>query len=904
MMFPGPSRHPGVGPNPFPGGLPPGMPGLPPAGPPRLDLPASLGGSLPPPRGSDPLMSLGAGPNVPPSAPSQNSGPGGLRAPSTTDKPGASGGPMKLGAGINETCERIKEEFNYIQSQYHNLKLECEKLAQEKTEMQRHYVMYYEMSYGLNVEMHKQTEICKRLDAIIRQVLPFLSGEHQQQVALAVDRAKQITITELNAVMQAAGGGIPGLPPGMPPPGTPGLPPGLTGLPGIPPVSMAGGLLSLAGGHPGLPPTSSATAMAQAAAAAAGLGGANFHALMQQHQNGIRTSAPMGLPPTSNSVDEKPSISSMEDRLKHSASASPHHAPPGPPSLPTRSRTPTSSRSPSSASMGRPASAGAGPQHRGALDAIPAQGESINESQAKRIKMEENARKSGHESDGGEKSDGDLVVDVGNEDEPPRPPMAINGEHRDSAGGGGSSGGDRRPPSNLSSSSRSTPSTKNKEGERSTNGEGKPGTPSGSSKPTTPNSQMPGSQPNGKPPTPGMPGYPPGFPLRPPGPGGPAAGPDGLPLGYPYQNGVPTGLPGAFPPRPPLPGVDQRLPGVLSTNGVSSGISASGKPAYSFHVGADNQLQPVSFPVDALTAPGIPRHARQINTLQHGEVVCAVTMSNPTKFVYTGGKGCVKVWDITQPGNKTPISQLDCLQRDNYIRSIKLLPDGRTLVVGGEASTLSIWDLAAPTPRIKAELTSGAPACYALAISPDSKVCFSCCSDGNIAVWDLHNQTLVRQFQGHTDGASCIDISADGTKLWTGGLDNTVRSWDLREGRQLQQHDFQSQIFCLGFCPTGEWLAVGMESSSVEVLHCSKPDKYQLHLHESCVLSLKFANCGKWFASTGKDNLLNAWRTPYGASIFVSKETSSVLSCDISSDDKYIVTGSGDKKATLYEVIY
>jgi len=245
-------------------------------------------------------------------------------------------------------------------------------------------------------------------------------------------------------------------------------------------------------------------------------------------------------------------------------------------------------------------------------------------------------------------------------------------------------------------------------------------------------------------------------------------------------------------------------------------------------------------------------------------------MSNPTKFVYTGGKGCVKVWDITQPGNKSPISQLDCLQRDNYIRSIKLLPDGRTLVVGGEASTLSIWDLASPTPRIKAELTSGAPACYALAISPDSKVCFSCCSDGNIAVWDLHNQTLVRQFQGHTDGASCIDISADGTKLWTGGLDNTVRSWDLREGRQLNQHDFQSQIFCLGYCPTGDWLAVGMESSNVEVLSTTKADKYQLHLHESCVLSLRFANSGKWFASTGKDNLLNAWRTPYGASIFVS----------------------------------
>ncbi|OXB59944.1 hypothetical protein ASZ78_008080 [Callipepla squamata] len=330
----------------------------------------------------------------------------------------------------------------------------------------------------------------------------------------------------------------------------------------------------------------------------------------------------------------------------------------------------------------------------------------------------------------------------------------------------------------------------------------------------------------------------------------------------------------------------------------------TGKPAYSFHVSADGQMQPVPFPPDALLGSSIPRHARQLHSLAHGEVVCAVTISNSTRHVYTGGKGCVKVWDVGQPGTKTAVAQLDCLNRDNYIRSCKLLPDGRSLIVGGEASTLSIWDLAAPTPRIKAELTSSAPACYALAISPDAKVCFSCCSDGNIVVWDLQNQTMVRQFQGHTDGASCIDISNYGTKLWTGGLDNTVRCWDLREGRQLQQHDFSSQIFSLGHCPTGEWLAVGMESSNVEILHVTKPDKYQLHLHESCVLSLKFAACGKWFVSTGKDNLLNAWRTPYGASIFQSKESSSVLSCDISINDKFIVTGSGDKKATVYEVVY
>uniref|UniRef100_A0A3B3QEV1 TLE family member 4, transcriptional corepressor n=1 Tax=Paramormyrops kingsleyae TaxID=1676925 RepID=A0A3B3QEV1_9TELE len=60
---------------------------------------------------------------------------------------------------ISESCDRIKEEFQFLQAQYHSLKLECEKLASEKTEMQRHYVMYYEMSYGLNIEMHKQAAV-------------------------------------------------------------------------------------------------------------------------------------------------------------------------------------------------------------------------------------------------------------------------------------------------------------------------------------------------------------------------------------------------------------------------------------------------------------------------------------------------------------------------------------------------------------------------------------------------------------------------------------------------------------------------------------------------------------------------------------------------------------------------
>ncbi|XP_068167018.1 transducin-like enhancer protein 4 isoform X8 [Antennarius striatus] len=725
------------------------------------------------------------------------------------------GQPLKF--TVTESCDRIKEEFHFLQAQYHSLKMECEKLASEKTEMQRHYVMYYEMSYGLNIEMHKQAEIVKRLNAICAQVIPFLSQEHQQQVVQAVERAKQVTMAELNTIigqqqLQAQhlsqGHAIP-----------------------IPLTPHPAGL------QPPLPP---------------GAGTASLLALSSalSHQ----------LP--------------LKDERKHHDHSSEHQR--------DRDLVKSSSVSPS-------ASFRTGEKHRSSSD---------YSSDNKKQKTDDKELTSTRYESDGEKSDDNLVVDVSNED-PASPRGSPTHSPREN-------GLDKRrllkkdaplSPSSIASSS-STPSSKSKEinvNEKSTTPVSKSSSPTSHSDAPTPSTtstlRTASSKPSGVETLGGAlclvaAGLrtPLAVPCSYPNPfgmvahagingelSGAGAAYTGLHNISPQMSAVAAAAVAAYG-RTQVVGFDPhhhiRVPG-LPPN--LSGIPG-GKPAYSFHVSADGQMQPVPFPPDSLIGPGIPRHARQINTLSHGEVVCAVTISNPTRHVYTGGKGCVKVWDISHPGNKTPVSQLDCLNRDNYIRSCRLLPDGRTLIVG--------------------------------AISPDSKVCFSCCSDGNIAVWDLHNQTLVRQFQGHTDGASCIDISNDGTKLWTGGLDNTVRSWDLREGRQLQQHDFTSQIFSLGYCPTGEWLAVGMENNNVEVLHVTKPDKYQLHLHESCVLSLRFAHCGKWFVSTGKDNLLNAWRTPYGASIFQSKESSSVLSCDISIDDKYIVTGSGDKKATVYEVNY
>uniref|UniRef100_A0A7M4EZQ7 TLE family member 2, transcriptional corepressor n=1 Tax=Crocodylus porosus TaxID=8502 RepID=A0A7M4EZQ7_CROPO len=642
-----------------------------------------------------------------------------------------SGQPFKF--SILEICDRIKEEFQFLQAQYHR---EGPPYCPVGPPGNRAAVwlplQYYEMSYGLNIEMHKQAEIVKRLSAICAQIVPFLTQEHQQQVLQAVERAKQVTMGELNSIigqqqLQHLSHHAPPIP--------------LTPHPsGLPPSSLAGtsGLLALSG------------------------------ALVAQTQLAAK--------------DDRAAPDAENSRGK--AAADPHLSASPPESLPDEDRP-----------------GGAGLKRK--------------------------------------RDDKDLAGHYVS--------AAVASPLQD-------------PPSEPGSPAHA-PSGKLPPARRDV-----PDSPAslGSSRSTTP-----------------------------------------LKLKEQSLTDVSASTPapkstGSSPPR------DTLTPGPGPSSVTHLRQSATKTPA----TDTTTLRSPLSVSSAYTSSFGMVPHAAINGELAAPSTYMSIHLSPQVSGTVMYGRspmvsgGCVKVWDVGQPGTKTPVAQLDCLNRDNYIRSCKLLPDGHSLIVGGEASTLSIWDLAAPTPRIKAELTSSAPACYALAISPDAKVCFSCCSDGNIVVWDLQNQTMVRQFQGHTDGASCIDISNYGTKLWTGGLDNTVRCWDLREGRQLQQHDFSSQIFSLGYCPTGEWLAVGMESSNVEILHVTKPEKYQLHLHESCVLSLKFAACGKWFVSTGKDNLLNAWRTPYGASIFQSKESSSVLSCDISVNDKFIVTGSGDKKATVYEVVY
>ena len=67
---------------------------------------------------------------------------------------------------------------------------------------------------------------------------------------------------------------------------------------------------------------------------------------------------------------------------------------------------------------------------------------------------------------------------------------------------------------------------------------------------------------------------------------------------------------------------------------------------YSFLISKEGGVQPVPIAPDAAVAPGLPRSIRNLYTLLHNEVVCAVAISNPVRHIYTGGKVCMYMYTL------------------------------------------------------------------------------------------------------------------------------------------------------------------------------------------------------------------------------------------------------------------
>jgi Prp8 binding protein len=179
---------------------------------------------------------------------------------------------------------------------------------------------------------------------------------------------------------------------------------------------------------------------------------------------------------------------------------------------------------------------------------------------------------------------------------------------------------------------------------------------------------------------------------------------------------------------------------------------------------------------------------------------------------------------------------------------------------GADDCTAMIWDLrmrqAVSTMMANYQVTS-------VAFSDDSTQLFSGGIDNVVKCWDLAAGKVLYTLDGHKDTVTDVKLSPDGKYLLSNGMDNTLRIWDVRpyvsNTRQVQvlegaQHDLQQWLLRCAWGPDGKRVTCGSSDNFVYVWDVATGSiQYKLPGHRASVSQVDFHPSEPIIASCSAD---------------------------------------------------
>jgi len=174
-----------------------------------------------------------------------------------------------------------------------------------------------------------------------------------------------------------------------------------------------------------------------------------------------------------------------------------------------------------------------------------------------------------------------------------------------------------------------------------------------------------------------------------------------------------------------------------------------------------------------------------------------------------------------------------------------------------------MWDIRNKNPTFSIELEFPATAaCFSQA----GDVAFVGGLDDTIRAFDVRQQTLAYSLEGHTDTISGIRLSPDGSALVSYAMDNTVRLWDAKpfsaSDRCLKvfegaPHGFEKNLIKPTWSCDGGYVATGGGDRCVTVWEVATGRiAYKLPGHKGCINQVDFHSSEPILLSASTDRTL------------------------------------------------
>jgi WD40 repeat protein len=148
-----------------------------------------------------------------------------------------------------------------------------------------------------------------------------------------------------------------------------------------------------------------------------------------------------------------------------------------------------------------------------------------------------------------------------------------------------------------------------------------------------------------------------------------------------------------------------------------------------------------------------------------------------------------------------------------------------------------------------------------LAYSPDGRRLASAARDNTVKLWDLANGRELLTFRGHHEEVKAVAFAPDGRRIASAG-GNAVILWDPDTGNELQTlTGHTSYITSLAFRPDGKYLATGSHDQTVRVWDlASGKEQINLGVQGAMIQSVAYSPDGKLLATANGDGRVNVYR--------------------------------------------
>jgi WD40 repeat protein len=201
-------------------------------------------------------------------------------------------------------------------------------------------------------------------------------------------------------------------------------------------------------------------------------------------------------------------------------------------------------------------------------------------------------------------------------------------------------------------------------------------------------------------------------------------------------------------------------------------------------------------------------------------------------------------------------------------------------------------------PRLEASLAASWPADgpgRQIAFSRDGRLLATSDASGLITIRDTRGWNVVERLK-HPGGATSVAFGGDGTHLYSGGYDGTIRNWDIADRTAATLFKDVRTLWTLDVSPDGTRLAGAGEGAVIRIWdlrHQSAP--LGLKGHTRNVWDVRFNPDGRQLASGSFDNSARLWDAQTGQALrTLAGHTQAVVGLDYSPNGQFLATGADD----------